>query len=58
MYAAVKLVYSLGIFLFGVLFSLRMADYSKPVKLVCVLVLLVLSAYFGVVVLQNLTLLA
>ena len=57
LYAAVKLVYSLGILLFGVLFSLRVSDYSKPVKLICVLVLLVLSAYFGVTVLQNVSLL-
>ena len=57
LYAAVKLVYSLVIFLFGVLFSLRVSDYSKPVKLICVLVLLVLSAYFGVVVAQNVSLL-
>jgi Tfp pilus assembly protein PilX len=34
-----------------------MSDYSKPVKLICVLVLLVLSAYFGVVVAQNVSLL-
>ena len=57
LYAAVKLVYSLGIVLFGVLFWLRAPDYSQPVKLVCVAVLVVLSVYFGVVVLQNVSLL-